>query len=513
MHTNKRPASLSRAAFIAILLGVFVAGLDHSIMNVALPVLGRELNISQSGLQWVVAGYTVAFTAGLLVAGRLSDRFGRKKMLLAGMLAFLAASVYAAFATSEAQLIVGRVLMGLGGTLLLPSTLAIISSQTTQKQRPHAIGMWSAVFGVSVAIGPLLGGLLLNHFSWSSIFWLNVPLLVLAIMFVWAALPETRSPHKPALHIFDGLVSAAAIAAVVMAIIEAPVWGLLDPRTLAYGLGGIALLSWFVWRQRKAVQPLLDLDVFKNRAAALSVAIITLFMAAFAGIIFLVTQFAELVAGFSALMAGVLFVPVAVGMVLGSVGSAHIQQKHSAKAAMVAGAVLVLASLSLAALFSSITLSPWWLSVLLATATLGLGMASAAATATITGAVPKHEAGMASALNDLSREVGSSLGVAVLGSLAAWQYSKHVGAVAQQYVGTPLESAIAGGLAQIKALPAADVPAGVSSQAAAAFVSGTRAALAVAVVAVALLLVLIARYMPAVKVKTSAGKGKRWSLH
>lgn len=504
---------LNHLALIAIFLCVLVAGLDHSIINVALPILGRDLSIAQSGLQWVVAGYTVAFTAGLLVAGRLSDRFGRKRMLLVGILGFMAAAIYAALATTSAQLIFGRVLMGVGGTLLLPSTLAIISSQASDRQKPHLIGIWSAIFGMGIALGPLFGGLLLDHFKWSSIFWANVPLLAVAAVLVALALPESRSEHRPAIHVFDGLLSAAAIAGIVMAIIESPTWGIIDPRTLAYGLGGLALLAWFIWRQRSIEHPLLDLSIFKNRVAALAIVTITLFMTAFAGTVFLVVQYAELVSGFSALKAGALFAPVAVGLIAGSIGSVHIQQKHSPKVAMAAGAALVALGLSLVALISTVTVSPWWVSTLLAIATIGLGMATAAATTAITGALPKHEAGMASALNDLSREVGSSLGVAALGSLAAWKYGQQVKDLAAQYVGTPLAAAIKGGLPQLKGLLNGTVPDGVSNQTAAAFVTATRVALLLAVAIVLVLLTLIVRYMPAFKVHAEPGEGKRWFVH
>lgn len=505
--------SLSHPALLAVLLCVFIAGLDHSIINVALPIIGRDLNIAQSGLQWVVAGYTVAFAAGLLVAGRLSDRFGRKKMLLTGIVTFLLAAVYAALADTSTELIIGRILMGVGGTLLLPGTLAIISSQAPERQKPHFIGLWSAIFGVGIALGPLLGGVLLGSFGWSSIFWVNVPLLILAALLVGVFLKETRSTHKPALWVFDGLLSAAAIGGIVMAIIEAPTWGLIDTRTLGYGLGGLALLALFVWRQRRIKDPLLDIHLFRNRPATIAVLTITLFMAAFAGVIFLIVQYAELVAGFSALKAGAMFAPVAVGLMIGSIGSAHIQQKHSTKAAMTVGAVLVMAGLIAVALMLSVTMSPWWISLLLGISTVGLGMATAAATATITSALPKDKAGMTSALNDLSREVGGSLGVALLGSLAAWQYGQHASTLLQAYVGTPLYGALQGGLTQVKALPDGALPVTAVSQATQAFVSGAQFALWISAGIVLVLLGLIIRYMPAIKVKQEASEGRKWFAH
>jgi EmrB/QacA subfamily drug resistance transporter len=512
-NSTKKAAGLSHPALLAVLLCVFIAGIDHSIINVALPIVGRELNMMQNGLQWVVAGYTVAFAAGLFVAGRLSDRFGRKKMLLAGIVTFLLAAIYAAVADTSTELIVGRVLMGVGGTLLLPGTLAVISSQASERQKPHLIGLWSAIFGVGIALGPLLGGVLLNSFSWSSIFWINVPLLVLAAILVGVFLPETRSTHKPALRVFDGLLSAAAIGGIVMAIIEAPSWGLFDPRTLGYGLGGLALLALFVWRQRHIRDPLLDIQLFRNRPATIAVVTITMFMAAFAGTIFLIVQYAELVADFSALKTGAMFAPVAAGLMVGSIGSAHIQQKHSTKTAMATGATLVIAGLIAVALMISVTMSPWWISLLLAIATVGLGMATAASTATITSALPKHQAGMTSALNDLSREVGGSLGVAVLGSLAAWQYGRTVSDLLQNYVGTPLQSAIQGGLTQVKALPADALPVVAVSQATQSFVSGTRFALWISAGVVLMLLGVIIRYMPAITIKQKEGEAKRWLAH
>lgn len=508
-----KPAGLSHPALLAVLLCVFIAGLDHSIINVALPIIGRELAIAQSGLQWVVAGYTVAFAAGLLVAGRLSDRLGRKKMLLAGIVTFLLAAVYAALADTSGELIVGRILMGVGGTLLLPGTLAIISSQAPEHQKPHFIGLWSALFGAGIALGPLIGGVLLDNFGWSAIFWVNVPLLILAALLVGMFLKENQSTRKPALRVFDGLLSAAAIAGIVMAIIEAPTWGLIDARTLGYGVGGLALLALFVWRQRRIKDPLLDVQLFRNRSAAIAVLTITLFMAAFAGVIFLIVQYAELVAGFSALKAGVMFAPLAVGLMIGSISSAHVQQKHSTKAAMTAGAILVMAGLIAVALMLSGALSPWWMSFLLSISTVGLGMATAAATATITSALPKDKAGMTSALNDLSREVGGSFGVALLGSLAAWQYGRQVDSILQTYIGTPLYGALQGGLTQVKALPDGALSVSAVSQTTQAFVSGAQFALWVSAGIVLVLLGLIVRAMPVVKVKQKAGAEKKWFVH
>ncbi|HET8671333.1 MAG TPA: MFS transporter, partial [Candidatus Saccharimonadales bacterium] len=175
-------SNLSVGALLAILLCVSIAAIDHSIIATALPIMGKEMNITQSGLQWVANSFTIAFASGLFVAGRLADRYGRKRILLIGLVVFLAAAAYTATATTALGVTIGRGLMGLGGTMLLPSTLAIISSQAAPSRKALAISLWSGVFGVGVALGPLLGGWLLDNYSWNSIFWINVPLLVLAIV-------------------------------------------------------------------------------------------------------------------------------------------------------------------------------------------------------------------------------------------------------------------------------------------------------------------------------------------
>jgi DHA2 family multidrug resistance protein-like MFS transporter len=506
---------LNGGQLIAILLCVLVAAIDHSIIAVALPVLGKDLRVTESGLQWIAGSYTIAFAGGLFVAGRLGDRFGRKLLLLAGLLVFIAASMYAATADGTLQLALGRGFMGVGGTLLLPSTLAIVTTQAAEGKRALAISLWSATFGVGVALGPLLGGALLNYFSWHSIFWVNVPILATAVLLVSTTLATDHPETKPAIHLLDGLLSAASIGAIVAAIIEAPNWGLFSTGTVLFGVSGLLGIVFFVYRQLRISDPLLDMRMFRNRPVSVAAFMITLLFMSFSGALFLLTQFAELVAQFSAFQTGLMFIPLSGGIILGSLWAAAIGSHRSAKTILIIGATIGGIGTGLLAMMMNVDLSPWAISGFMAISTFGLGAAFAAATVTITGALPKRQAGITSALNDITRELGGALGVATIGSLASWRYAGSIVNTLSAYRGTPAYTMATGGLEIVRAGYGKPLPAAVITQSMRAFAAGTQLALVVSAISMIVLALFIGVHLPVVHVGHDREPeiGKRWFAH
>jgi EmrB/QacA subfamily drug resistance transporter len=433
---------------IALLLATFLVNLDTTLVNVALPALVRDLHATTTQLQWVVDAYNLVFAALLLTFGSLSDRFGRKGMLLAGLLVVGGASLAGGFTTSAGQLIAARAVMGLGAAMTFPATLSLISNVFTERrERARAIGLWGAIAGVAIALGPIVGGYLLAHFSWGSIFIAMAPVAALAIGLVALVVPASRNPDATALD-FPGLVlSSAMMAALIYTIIEAPDYGWGAARTIAGFAVSAALLGAFIVAERRSAHPMLDVRLFRNmRFSAASGAVTVAFFTLF-GFIFLITQYFQFVRGYSALSAGVRLLPVALAVAIGSVAGTQLAVRAGNKLVVTAGLVAMAAFYGWVAATMTTTLSYDVIAAQMVVYGLGLGLTSAPATEAIMGAVSRRMAGVGSAVNDTTRLVGGTLGVAVLGSVYASAYGSRltatipagipgqVAAIARQSVG------------------------------------------------------------------------------
>jgi EmrB/QacA subfamily drug resistance transporter len=293
-------------ALTALLVASFVINLDTTIVNVALPTLVRELHASNSQLQWIVDAYNLVFAALLLVSGSLSDRVGRKGMLLAGLAVFGVASVAGGLTATAGQLIVARCFMGLGAAMVFPATLSLISNIFTgRSERARAIGLWGASTGVAIALGPIVGGWLLEGFSWSSIFFVMAPVAALGAALVAYSVPTSRDPHAPKTDRGGFALSTAAIALLIFTIIEAPEHGWGSTRSVGGFVAGAVLLAAFIAWERGVREPMLDVSLFRNpRFAAASASVTIAFFALF-GFIFLITQFFQFFEGYGPLSAGV----------------------------------------------------------------------------------------------------------------------------------------------------------------------------------------------------------------
>jgi len=416
-----------RWQILAVLcISLFVIVMDNTIVNVALPTLARELDAGTSSLQWIVDAYTLVFAGLLLAAGGLGDRFGRKGALLAGLALFGAFSAAGAFASSTGQLISARAVMGVGAALIFPTTLAIVVNVFTEpRERAAAIGIWTAIAGVGVALGPISGGWLLEHFSWGSVFLVNVPVTVAGIVGTLVLVPRSRDPRAPRLDLPGLALSIAGVTLLVWSLIEAPSHGWISATTIGGITGAAVLLAVFSWWERRVPAPLLDVNLFRNmRFTAASLAITLGFFALF-GFIFLVTQYLQLVKGYSALQAGVRTLPFAIAMVVAAVSSPKVVPRIGTKVVVAAGLALMAAGFAIAST-NDATTSYSVIASAMVLMGFGLGSAAAPATDSILASVPREKAGVGSAVNDTTREVGGTLGVAVLGSIMASVYGGRI---------------------------------------------------------------------------------------
>ncbi|SRR5581483_3354609 len=426
---------------LVLCVSLVVIVLDNTILNVALPTMAKPaanggLGASGSQLQWIVDAYTIVFAGLLLTAGSLGDRFGRYRFLAVGLSVFGAGSLLSAFATDANVLILTRCLMGVGGAFIMPSTLSILTNVFTDpRERGRAIGVWAGVSALGLGIGPISGGVLLSHFWWGSIFLVNVPIVVLGLVFGYFLVPESRDPAAPKLDPLGAVLSITGLTSVLWAVIEAPSHGWTAPDVTAGFVVGFVLVAVFLWWERRTESPMLNIDFFRNpRFSAASGAITVTFFALF-GTLFLMTQYLQSVLGYSTVKAGAVLLPQAAVIMVAAPLSSVWVQRFGNKVVVATGMTLVGITFA-----SFLTLQPntSTLHVILVTVLLGLGMGNVMAPATdsIMGSLPRAKAGVGSAVNDTTRQVGGAFGVAVLGSILSSRFTSHfTGAVAGQVPG------------------------------------------------------------------------------
>ena len=411
---------------VALLLAAFIINLDTTIVNVALPSLVRQLGASTTDLQWVVDAYNLVFAALVLAAGSLSDRLGRKGMLLAGLGLFGAASLAGAFGTSSGELITARAVMGLGAALIFPATLSLISNVFTERrERAKAIGLWGATVGVGIAMGPIVGGWLLEQFWWGSVFLFIVPISVIVAVMVAAFVPPSRDPSAPPLDLRGLLLSAAGMGTLVFSVIEAPRWGWGSASTIAGFVVGALLLAGFAAIEARMRHPMLDVRLFRNLRFTAASGSVAIAFFALQGFIFLITQYFQFVKDFSPFGTGVRLLPVALSVGASSVLGTKLAVRVGNKAVVTAGMLLFGGGLLWVSTGTPGTSYGIIAAQMLVLGT-GMGLTSAPATEAIMGAVSKEKAGVGSAVNDATRLLGATLGVAVIGSVAASLYTSRL---------------------------------------------------------------------------------------
>jgi EmrB/QacA subfamily drug resistance transporter len=388
--------------------------------------MSRELDADTSQLQWIVDAYTLVMAGLMLSAGSLSDRFGRRGWLTAGLALFALTSAVASQVDSADALIAGRAAMGVGAAVIFPTTLSLITNIFTDPvKRAKAIGLWAAMVGVGVAAGPISGGWLLEHFSWGSVFMVNVPVAAVAILGGWLFVPTSRDPAAPPIDIPGLILSSVGVTALVYTVIEAPTWGWRSAHTAAgFGVAVVVLGIFALW-ERRTPHPMLDVSVFANRrfsggSLAVTAGFLTLF-----GFIFVITQYFQFIKGYTAFETGVRLLPVAISIAVASIVGPRIVERIGTTTVVAGGLVIFAAGLAWA---STADAASSYLEIASQMVFLGggLGLTTAPATESIMGSLSPDKAGVGSAVNDTTRELGGTLGVAIVGSVFASIYSSRL---------------------------------------------------------------------------------------
>jgi EmrB/QacA subfamily drug resistance transporter len=411
---------------VALLLASFTINLDTTIVNVALPRLAIDLHATNSQLQWIVDAYNLTFASLLLAAGSLSDRFGRKGMMLAGLGVFGVASLAGGLTSNLDQLIVARCFMGVGAAMVFPSTLSLIVNVFTERaERARAIGLWTAVAGMAIAMGPIVSGWLLEHYEWKSIFFVMAPAAAVTAALVAWKVPTSRDPRAPKLDRLGFVLATAAMGLLVYTIIEAPDYGWSSPRSMAGFILATGLFGAFVAWERRVEEPMLDIELFKNprftaASGSVTVAFFTLF-----GFIFLVTQYFQFFKHYGPLSTGVHMLPFAFSVGLGSIVGTKLALRFGNKVIVTMGLLAVAGFYEWASTVETGT-SYALIACMMGLFGLGMGFTAAPATESIMGVVSKHKAGVGSAINDATRLTGGTLGVAVIGSIYASLYKSRL---------------------------------------------------------------------------------------
>jgi EmrB/QacA subfamily drug resistance transporter len=475
-------------ALVAIVLCTLTLGFDLTILNVALPTLAADLDAGTSQLQWIVDAYVLVFAGLLLPMGALGDRFGRRRLLMAGLVLFAAASALAVFATGAGQVIVARTLMGVGAAIMTPLTAAMIPVMFDADERPKAIALLTMGMGIGLPLGPVIGGYLLEHFWWGSIFLINLPAAAIALVAVATLVPESRSARPKAVDLAGGLLSTAGLTLFVYGVIEAPVRGWADPLALGPIVAGLVLLAVFVAVERRVAEPMLDLGLFRRARFAWGTAAGTIATFSLAGLLFVLPQFLQAVRDLDALEVGLRLLPLIAGLFVGAPVAARLTAWIGTKVPVVTG--LLVAAVGLLVGTATEPGSPYlFVAAWLLLIGLGVGLALSPAMDAVLGELPHDDAGSGTAVTMTLRQTGGALGVALLGSLLSAVYRADLGPDAP----TAARDSLAGALT----LAARSGDAALATAARSAFTDGMAAVLAVCAALAVLGALAVARRLPA----------------
>ncbi|MFF5538392.1 MFS transporter [Streptomyces cinerochromogenes] len=402
----------------ALVASMLVLGFDTTILNVALPTMAEQLGATTGQQQWMADAYVVVFAALMLPAGLLGDRFGRRRMLVAGLGVFLAGSLLGSLAGDVNAVIAARAVMGVGAALIMPLALSVLPSLFGPDERTKAVGLISAASALGMPLGPIIGGWLLNHFWWGSVFLINLPMAAIGIAACVFLLPETRDPASPKVDVLSTALTATGLGALIYAIIEAPERGWGDPLVLGTAAASVVLLAGLVLRERRAVRPMLDLTLLGRRGFLLNTLAATLVMFVLSGLMFVLPPYLQAVLGHDAFGTGLRLLPMMGGLLVAARGAQPVVARFGARAVVSAGLVV----LAFAALLGSRTtvdsgygFTALWLSI----TGLGFGFSVVPAMDGALGALPADRAGSGSGLLMTLRQVGGAIGIALLGSLLA----------------------------------------------------------------------------------------------
>jgi EmrB/QacA subfamily drug resistance transporter len=412
-----------------LVISLLVVVLDNTVLNVALRTIAdpkRGLGASQSQLEWSINSYTLVFAGLLFTWGVLGDRIGRRKMLVFGLVMFGIASLASAYAQNPAQLIGARALMGIGGAAVLPATLSIISNVFDPRERAKAIGMWAGAVGLGVAIGPVVGGALLEHFWWGSVFLINVPIVIFGVVAIFAIVPESRDPKPGKLDLVGVVLSIVGLVGLVYGIVEGGDHGFGNFSAWGPLVGGLIVLAAFIWWERRSDHPSLDVKLFRDARFSASVGSVALVFFAAMGTLFFSSFYLQLVRGYSPLQSGLLLTPFAVAQLVFAPRSAALVRRYGPKAVSAFGLGLVAIALA-GFMLLSVDSPIWVLGVIFFVQGVGMANVMPPATEAIMASLPREKAGVGSAIGNTVRQVAGALGIAILGSLVTALYRNDLG--------------------------------------------------------------------------------------
>jgi EmrB/QacA subfamily drug resistance transporter len=449
------PENRKWLTLVAVAFGLFMIMLDNTVVNVALPSIQGDLGISVSELEWVVNAYALTFGVLLLSGGKLADMLGRRRIFIVGLVIFTVSSFFCGFATSAALLIGARVVQGVGAALMNPATLSIITATFPPRQRGTAIGIWAGVSALALAIGPLVGGLITEHINWSWVFYINIPVGILAVLAARAFIDESRDEsHEQRLDLPGLVTSAAGLFALTYALIESNQRGWGSTFVLSLFLIAALFLVAFVLLEMRQRLPMLDLGLFRNLTFASANAVMFLIGLAMFGMFFFVSLYVQNVLGYSPVQAGATFLPMTLLIILVAPQAGRLSDRLGPRAMMVPGLILVSLSLLLFSLQDA-TSSFWSLLPALLLGGLGMAMAMAPTTSAAMGSVPVDKAGVGSAVINSMRQVGGSVGIAVLGAIVATQFDQDHPNPLDFVKGFQMATRVAAGIAFVGVLVAA----------------------------------------------------------
>jgi len=409
----------------SLAIGILAVGLDMTILNLALPILAMDLRASNAELQWFADAYNLVFAAALLPAGMLGDRLGRKKMLIIGLVLFGLSSLACAYADSAWQLIAGRAFLGLGAALLVPLSMSIIPILFAEEERSKAIAVWMMANAIGIPLGPVLGGFLLDHYAWGSVFVINIPLIVVALFAVAILLPESRSSEKHRMDRIGILLSSLGLVIVTYGVIEIGERGWGDGLTLlTIGIGLLTLIGLILW-ERRVSEPIIDPSLFRSSSFTWGTVLATVISFAMFGVLFVMPQYFQAIEGVEALSAGLRLLPFVGGLIIGSKLSDLIQSRWGTRIAISSGFFLLTLGLVVGA-FTNINSGYEFAAIWITIVGFGIGFALPAAMDEAMSALSTERSGVGSALIMALRQVGGTFGVAILGTILNSRYRNHL---------------------------------------------------------------------------------------
>ena len=489
-----------RATLAVLCVTLLLISLDNTILNVALPSIVRSLHATSTQLQWIVDAFAIFFAGLLLTFGALGDRVGRKWVFMGGLVVFGAGSALAAWSGTPDRLTAARAVMGVGAAALMPCTLSILTNVfTADRDRARAIGIWSGTAGLGVAIGPMLGGFLLVHFWWGSVFLINVPIAAIGLLATAFLVPNSKSPHARRPDPLGAVLSTVGIGLLLWGIIEAPNRTWTSPLVVGALAGSVVLIGFFVVWERSIDHPMLPLEFFGNRRYSAAIASLALLLFALLGLFFLFTQYLQFSLGFSPLKTGLAIGPIALVLLVAAPASVIIARRFGTKLVVAGGLLLIAVGLGL---LSRTTVHSTYRDAVpcLVLIGIGVGLGLAPSTESVMGSLPRAEAGVGSATSDTSMQLGGALGVAVIGTALNIRYQSFMTPLlAHQPIPASIDKLILGSLGG--ALAVADHVPGKAGEALAGaarrgFVSGMDLGLIVAAVVVAMAGLVVLAALP-----------------